>query len=537
MKQKIDIVDSDVLVIGSGIAGLQAALTVAQTGKKPLLVSKSPMGKANNTTLAGGGFSFATEDLSVEAHIEKTLESGRFLNDRKLVSFFSKRAPAKFETLRKMGLSGNYHKRGFNCRSSALIGGPDLTALLVRACQAANVDFLENVMISDLAVSDRKCCGAVGFHKRTGDITAVRAKAVLLATGGAGAIYAQNDNAPGTTGDGYALCLEAGLDLLDMEFVQFYPLVYAGSGRSHLILPTSFGDLGNIVNRHGEDLKEKYGLHKKPIAVVSRDRLSQALYREVAQGNGVDNAILLDLRNADETQIPLDDHMIARYRTRLGYDKEPIKIMPSCHHTMGGVRIDEDGATGLAGLFAAGEVAGAIHGANRMGGNALSEGLVFGEAAGRSACLYAGSEKTDPGFSARAQDIVSRRFQPLINGDREPSDVMPIKKRLKKVLWDKVGIIRDHNALTQGISEIDEIRHELEGMRAGTPAALLRILECRNAVLTGKAVVLSALERTESRGAHFREDFPEEDENWRKHIQVRLSAGEIKISRIVSIKD
>ena len=379
MKQKIDIVDADVLVIGSGIAGLQAALTVAQTGKRPLLVSKAPIGKANNTTLAGGGFSFATEDLSVEAHIEKTLESGRFLNDRKLVSFFSERAPSKFETLRKMGLSGNYHKRGFNCRSSALIGGPDLTALLVRACRAAAVDFLENVMISDLAVSDRRCCGAVGFQKKTGDMMAFRAKAVILATGGAGAIYAQNDNAPGTTGDGYGLCLEAGLDLLDMEFVQFYPLIYAGSGRSHMLLPTSFGDLGTITNRKGEDLKEKYHLHQKPIAIVSRDSLSQALYREVAQGNGVDNAILLDMRNADETQIPLMDHMIARYRRRLGYDKEPIKIMPSCHHTMGGVRIDEDGATGMPGLFAAGEVAGAIHGANRMGGNALSEGLVFGE--------------------------------------------------------------------------------------------------------------------------------------------------------------
>lgn len=537
MTQEAKLIDADVLIIGSGVAGLQAALAVAKSGKKAVLASKSPVGKANNTTLAGGGFSFATDALSVDAHIEKTLESGRFLNDRKLVEFFAALAPSKFEEIRQMGLAGNYSSRGFNCRSSALIGGPDLTALLVRACRAVNVAFLENVMISDLAVSDGRCCGAVGFQKKSGDIIGIRAKAVLLATGGAGAIYAQNDNAPGTTGDGYALSLEAGLELLDIEFVQFYPLVYAGSGRSHLILPTSFGDLGNIVNRHGEDLKEKYGLHKKPIAVLCRDGLSQALYKEVAQGNGVDGAILLDLRKAHETDIPPGDRTMIRYRNKLGYDKEPIKIMPACHHTMGGVRIGPDGATGLEGLYAAGEVTGTIHGANRMGGNALSEGLVFGEAAGRSAAAYAEAVKTPSDFDTLIQHIASQRFQPLMGDGSGSSDVIRLKDRLKRVLWEQVGIVRDQSSLRDGVLKIEEIRNELQGLQAAKPSGVCKILECRNAVLVGKAIALAALERTESRGAHFREDFPKEEDTWRKHIHVQLRDGALTVSRVVAIED
>jgi len=537
MNQTAETIDADVLIIGSGIAGLQAAMAASKSGRKTILVSKSPIGKANNTTLAGGGFSFATDASRVGAHIEKTMESGRFLNDRKLVTFFAQAAPDQIEALRQMGLDGKYSSRGFTCRSSALIGGPDLTGVLGRACRSADVAFLENVVISDLVISDGRCCGAVGFQKRSGDIIGIRAKASVLATGGAGAIYAQNDNAPGATGDGYALSLDAGLELLDIEFVQFYPLVYAGSGRSHLILPTSFGDLGDIVNRHGEDLKKKYGLDRKPIAVVCRDRLSQALFTEVSLGNGVDGAVLLDLRKAHEKDIPPGDSTMMRYRRKLGYDKEPIKILPACHHTMGGVKIDSDGGTGLEGLYAAGEVSGTVHGANRMGGNALSEGLVFGEAAGRSAAAYAGTAAFPAATDTRIQEIASKRCKSLIGGAGGPSGVGPLKNRLKRVLWEKVGIVRSRHGLEEGIQAIDEIRNELMGLRAAKPSDLCKLLECRSAARVGKAVALAALARTESRGAHCREDFPKEDEAWRKHIHVRLADGALSVSRMVSIED
>ncbi|RJQ49531.1 MAG: FAD-binding protein [Desulfobacteraceae bacterium] len=523
------IVETDILIIGSGIAGLEAALTVSGSGRKALLISKSPVGKANNTALAGGGFSFAAETLSIEAHIEKTMESGRFLNDRKLVELFIRKAPAKFEELRRLGLKGIYHGGGFNCRSSALIGGPDLTALLVRACRAAGVAFLDHIMITDFACSEGSCCGAVGFHKKTGDVLGFRSKAVILATGGGGGIYGVNDNAPGTTGDGYTLCLEAGLELKDMEFVQFYPLVYAGSGHSRMILPTAFGDAGKMINSKGEDLKEKYRLHQKPIAILCRDRLSQAFFEEVARGNGVDGAVLLDMRGADETKMSLSKEMISRYKARVRFDREPVKIMPACHHTMGGVETGIDGATGLPGLFAAGEVTGGIHGANRMGGNALSEGLVFGAVAADTACSYADSSTGARDFSRLIDQIASGRFRNTGNSGRPESEAVDLSKRLKSLLWEKIGIVRTRSSLLEGIEKIDEIGRLLKDAGAGSPSDFCRVLECRNAATIGKAIALAALERTESRGAHFREDFPAEDENWRKHIHIRLERGDLRL--------
>ena len=290
MKISLQIVEADVLIIGSGIAGLEAALSVIKSGKQPLLVSKAPMGKANNTTLAGGIFTCATDDFSVAEHIEKTLESGCRINNKLLVEQFAKRAPDKIKTLQKMGLPGKFNRTGFHCRVSSQLGGPGISAVLVRACRKVGVRFLENMVVTDLVIHGGRCWGAVGFNKRTGERYGLRSKAVLLATGGAGAVYQQNDNAPGATGDGYLLALEAGLELIDMEFVQFYPMVYAGSGRGHMIIPAVFGDIGDIVNRQGEDLKKKYELYEKPVAIVSRDRLSQALFKELTLGNEIGRA-------------------------------------------------------------------------------------------------------------------------------------------------------------------------------------------------------------------------------------------------------
>ena len=534
MKDKIHYMDSDILIVGSGIAGLQAALTVARNGKQPLLVSKSPVGRANNTTLAGGGFTYATDHFSPEAHLNKTMESGKMLNNRSLVEYLVKHSPRTVKEFINTGLTGISHKRGFFCRSNALIGGPNITALLVQACREAGVKFLENVMITDLILMDDACHGAVGFQKRTGEFFGLHAKAVLLATGGAGAIYAPNDNAPGTTGDGYILCLQAGLELMDMEFVQFYPLVYAGSGRGQMILPSAFADLGTIVNRHGEDLKEKYQLHEKPIAIVSRDRFSQALFRELAQGNGVDGTILLDLREVDETRIPLNDNLKARFNKKISYNSKPVKIRPACHHTMGGVVIDAGGCTGLKGLYAAGEVVGGIHGANRMGGNALSEGLVFGELVAQSACAYADSHKRVSGYETMAEGTINRRFHAMDPAGKAASDVVPLMKQLREVLWEKVGIIREGNSLKEGIEKIDEIFHGIQKQRASNPFEACRIFECANAALTGKAIALSALERTESRGSHCRNDFSAEDENWLKHIHIQMIERKPEISRITT---
>lgn len=529
MKPQLQIVDSDVLIIGSGIAGLEAALSVSKSGRQPLLVSKAPMGKANNTILAGGAFTCVTDDFSVEAHIEKTLRSGCRLNNKQLVEQFVKRAPAKIKNLRDMGLSGKSHPTGFHCRSSSMVGGPDICAVLVRACRNAGIRFLGSMVVTDLIMEGGRCRGAFGFNKRTGENYGLRSGAVLLATGGAGAAYQQNDNAPGATGDGYLLALEAGLELMDMEFVQFYPMAYAGSGRGHMIIPAAFGDIGEIVNRQGEDLKKKYALDEKPVAIVSRDRLSQALFKELILGNDVDGALLLDMRKADDSKLLFNEDLKTRFRKKISYDTEPVKILPACHHTMGGVSVDIECRTEIEGLFAAGEIVGGIHGANRMGGNALCEAMVFGEQAGISASRYVGNIKPFTGFEKLAETAAERRFN---SGDSGNMGVAALTRALKKTLWEYVGIIRSQVSLEKGIAQIDAILSDLKHAGADSPVERHRLFECRSAAIAGKAIALSALKRTESRGAHYREDYLGEQDAWLKHIHVRMKDGDIDISRI-----
>ena len=534
MAEKTNIIDTDILIIGSGIGGLSAALEAAKNNLRALVVSKSSAGKANNTILAGGLFTFATETFNKDKHLRKTLDAGRMINKPSLVEHFVENSPALVNDLIGMGLNGYFHESGYHCRTTGFLGGPHLSKVLVDACRGAGVDFLDNVMITDLTIIDGECHGAAGFHKRTGEIFGIRSGSSVLAMGGAGGIYAQTDNAPGATGDGYALGLDANLELMDMEFVQFYPLVYAGSGHAHMILPAFFADFGKITNRQGEDIKEKYGLREKPVAIVSRDRLSQALYREVADGNGFDGAIQLDLRNVDIKQIPGGNLIESTLKKKISYDSHPVRIVPACHHTMGGIVTDEYGHTELKHLYAVGEVAGGIHGANRMGGNALCEALVFGKTAVESAAANRPTERRDSTYETRLSDIVRKRFrfeEPAVG----EASAVSMMKTLKSVVWECAGIIRSKDSLRKGITEIDGILEILKERRASSAGELKRLLECRNAALSAKAIAISALERTESRGSHYREDFTEEDTNWCKHIHVKMRDETPSVNRISGI--
>ncbi len=529
----LEIIGSDVLVIGSGIAGLRAALEVSKRGKRALLVSKSPIGKANNTYLAGGVFAFPTETACMDAHIEKILQNGRNLNMRPLVDICARQASSLVKELRDMGMRGTSQSTGFSARSVALTGGPEVTATLMRACRKAGVSFLERIMVTDLVINSEACIGAIGFHKRTGELYGFPAGAVVLVSGGAGAIYAQNDNAPGITGDGYALGMEAGLALIDMEFVQFFPLVYAGSGNVRTIVPSVLADLGTLTNRFGEDLKEKYGLTERHVAVVSRDRLAQAFFTEIIQGNGVEGALLLDMRHVKETEIPLSSKVRELCKRRFSYGSTPLKIAPACHYTMGGLVIDSSGCTDIKGLFAAGEVVGGIDGANRVGGNALSSSLVFGALGARSAVAYAGTNPSLPDFQAVARRAAQKRFSIMSAGHTHAESVRVLMRRLQGVLWEKIGILRSDRSLKEGIKAIDEILAKLQGHRAANPGELCKILEVRNAALTGRAIAVSALARTESRGSHYRSDFPEEDKNWMKRISVQMKYGLPNVASIL----
>jgi succinate dehydrogenase/fumarate reductase flavoprotein subunit len=431
-------------------------------------------------------------------------------------------------------MGGVLHDMGLVTRQASLIGGPGITPPLVGACREQGVQFLEGIMVTELIVDNGVCCGAVGFHKKTGEIFGFRSGAVVLATGGAGSIYAQNNNAPGITGDGYSLALRAGLELMDMEFVQFYPMVRSKGGLARMIVPAVLADLGTVTNRLGEDLKEKYDLREKPIALASRDRFARALFREISQGNGVEGGILLDVRHVDDADIPFEEKAREVLRRNLQYDKEPIRIAPACHHTMGGIPINASGETSMKGLSAAGEVVGGIHGANRMGGNALSEALVFGVRAARAAVTHAGSMSTLSGFENLVEQTVTETLVPRGNNRNQSHATM---RRLGRLLWDQAGIVRSEDSLRQAKVGIEGILTELEGQQASSPRGLCRALECRNAALCAETISMSALRRTESRGSHFREDFPEESEAWQKHIYVQMKRGSIDISRVLPVSE
>jgi succinate dehydrogenase/fumarate reductase flavoprotein subunit len=533
---KVERVDTDVLIIGSGIAGLQAALEARKLGKRVIIVSKSPVGKANNTSFAGGGFTFATESFPPEEHLRQTLKSGRMINDYSLVACMAKDAPARVEELVKMGLEGDYRKTGFWCQSSSMIGGPKITGLMVRACRKTDIRIFENIMITDLIVSESVCRGALGFQKQSGRWYGFESKAVVLATGGAGAAYAKSNNAPGATGDGYALALKAGLELRDMEFVQFHSMVYAGKGHASMIIPSVFADLGDILNRYGEDIKAKYGLNEKPVAMVSRDRFAQAVFHEVRQGNDVDGALFLDLRQMDGTNLPYADKLKARFKRRILWDVEPVRITQACHHTMGGVPIDVDGRTDLKGLYASGEVTGGLHGANRIGGNALSEGLVFGTRAARSAAADIESDGDFKKFESLLNDY-AKKWKRLLNSEtiQRPA-VSTIMASLKQLLWEKVGIVRDGASLKDAIKQIEKVLQSNEFKHVRTPQELRKRVECANMAMAGMAIAVSAFEREESRGSHYREDFSSEVEHWISHIHVSLTEGSPAVSRVVPIQ-
>lgn len=533
-KADMTIIDSDVLIIGSGIAGMSAALEVMKNGKQPLLVSKSSIGKASNTYLAGGRFTFATEGFTAETHMGKTLQAGRGLNEPELVRAFVKDAPSMVHELLQMGMRGVFHSRGFYARHNSIVGGKEVASTLARACKKSGVKLLEGLMVTDLIADDKACYGAIGFQKE-GKVFGLRSGCVLVATGGAGSIYAQNDNAPGSTGDGFALGMRAGLELMDMEFVQFYPLGYVGSKGARSVVPSLFADLGKIMNRLGEDIKEKYRIHDKPIAIVSRDRLAQAFYKEIAQGNGIDNALLLDIRDVEKSQIPFDDRIGKLFKRRFRFNVEPIKITPTCHYNMGGLMIDASCRTALPGLLAAGEVVGGIDGANRMGGNALSSSLVFGAIAARSGISYADSNPDRTKFMTVAKDRVRKRFSTTTTEQSHPPDTKSLRKELGEVLWQNIGIVRSESGLKEGIKRIDRILNELETLQPSHSTDLWRSLECINAALTARAIAVSALARKESRGSHYREDFPNEDKNWVKHISVRIKEGVPNISRILPL--
>ena len=505
---------TDVLVIGSGAAGLRAAIASRQAGAETLVVGKAPAGLGTATILSGAGFAASIDGVATSDYRRETFETGRGINQPELVETLVADASKRVTELITWGMKARISPGMVVAEGAPPAFGREVIRCLKEQAKKTDVRFASGLVLEKLVTDQPPALGILAFRSKTSSWLGIKAKALVVATGGAAALYTRHSNPQRNTGDGYSLALRSGIVLRDMEFIQFYALAVAEAGSPPVIVHPGVADYGKLINDLGEDILEKYNITERPAAARARDRLAQALFREIYH---LSRPVLLDLTTASATnQDPSLDYLTAanwQYLDKFfGVDQRPITVSPLCHFFMGGISIDQNGLTNVPGIFAAGEVVGGLHGANRMGGNALSECLVFGARAGDSAARYVAKIRGSSGDLVFPQPEVKIPAGGKSTAFKRLKD---IKKQLRKVMWDYGGIIRDQNGMMEGLRQLDLIEEEFQRvLRQAQPQETARIIEIYHGLLTSRVVIHAALRRKESRGAHCRSDFPESDPKW-----------------------
>jgi succinate dehydrogenase / fumarate reductase flavoprotein subunit len=577
--------EHDVLVIGAGGAGLRAAIEASAAGVKVGVVSKSLLGKAH-TVMAEGGVAAAlatTDDRDGwKVHFADTMRGGQYLNNPRMAELHAKEAPDRVRELEAWGAlfdrtkDGRILQRNFGGHKyPRLAHVGDRTGLeMIRTLQDhgihQGIDFHMEVSIVALLKDGDRVAGAFGYDRERGRFHLFQAKAVVLATGGIGRAYKITSNSWEYTGDGHALAYEAGADLLDMEFVQFHPtgMIWPLSVRGILVTEGVRGEGGVLKNNEGkrfmfDDIPDNYKAQtadnpeegwrytqgdknaRRPPELLTRDHVARCIMREVRAGRGSPHGgAFLDIAWIKERIPNSEEHikkklpsMYHQFMTLADIDitKVPMEVGPTTHYIMGGVRVDADSQmSSVPGLFAAGECAAGLHGANRLGGNSLSDLLVFGKRAGEYAAKYAkdqGAVKVD---QAQVDAAAKLALAPLEReGEGEPP--YKIQHDLQDMMQDLVGIVRRE----------DEMEKALVGLAGlGKRAAVTRAsgnreynpgwhtaLDLKNLLTVSEAITRAAILRKESRGGHFRDDYPDKDKGWgQKSLVVRRGKdGEMKV--------
>jgi len=533
----------DIVVVGAGLAGLRAAIEAKEKGADVAVLSKLHPVRSHSDQAQGGINAPLSEDDSWEKHAFDTVKGSDYLADQDAVELMCKDAPRAVIELEHWGAlfnrkeNGRLAQRPFGgagfprtCFAADKTGHVLQTTIFEQA-QRNGVQIYEEWFATSLVVEDNLCRGLTAVEIRTGEVAAIQAKAVVLATGGAGQVYSKTTNSLTTTGDGIAIAYNAGVSIEDMEFVQFHPTTLYGS--NILISEGARGEGGYLINALGQRFMEKYAPDKMELA--PRDIVSRAIETEIREGRDFEGGYVhLDLTHLGEAKI--NERLptireLAIYFAGIDPVKEPIPIQPAQHYTMGGVPTDLDSATSVKGLFAAGECACvSVHGANRLGGNSLLDTVVFGRRAGEKAAEYVKEASVSAFPEASLKEEESRIEKLLTRQDGVKAS--EIKRALGSTMSEKVGIFRHKNDLETAKRNVTALQRQFQNVSVmdssrGFNTSLIETLEVGFALDLAEVIIACALARKESRGAHFRVDYPKRDDaKWLKHtLAVRTAKG------------
>ena len=540
--------EHDVLIIGAGGAGLRAAIEALAKGASVGVVCKSLLGKAH-TVMAEGGIAAAMANVDTadgwQPHFRDTMRGGKFLNNWRMAQLHAQEAPDRVRELEQWGAlfdrtdKGAILQRAFGGHTyKRLCHVGDRTGLeMIRTLQDRGVqlgfDVYMECTVTRLLTDGGRVAGAFGYWRENGRFIVFKAKSIVIATGGIGKAWPVTSNSWEYTGDGMTLAYEAGAELMDMEFVQFHPtgMVWPPGVQGLLVTEAVRGEGGILRNKLGERFMEKYD--PKRMELSTRDVVARSIYTEVKEGRGTEHGgAYLDISHKPAEYVKKKlPSMYHQFKELADVDitKGPMEVGPTCHYVMGGIRVDAETAQStLPGLFAAGEAAAGLHGSNRLGGNSLSDLLVFGRRAGLAAAEHAKRVSNTGASETQIAEAEKELLAPFSNPNSESP--YAVHRDLQKVMQSLVGIFRTEEDLKKAFAELEALKARaakasVEGSRLFNPGWHLA-RELKSMLTVSEAVALSALARTESRGAHSRIDYPNYDPVWEKKHNIIVREGE-----------
>ena len=547
MSERFETHEHDVLVIGAGGAGLRAAVEALANGANVGVICKSLLGKAH-TVMAEGGIAAAMANVDAadnwKTHFRDTMRGGKLLNNWRMAQLHAQEAPERVRELEQWGAifdrtqDGRILQRAFGGHTfRRLCHVGDRTGLeMIRTLQdrgvSQGIDVYMECTVVRLLKDGGRAAGVLAYWREQGRFVLLKAKSVVIATGGIGKAWRVTSNSWEYTGDGMALAYEAGADLMDMEFVQFHPtgMVWPPGVQGILVTEAVRGEGGILRNSKGERFMEKYD--PKRMELSTRDVVARSIYTEVKEGRGSPHggAFLNISHKPAEYIIKKLPSMYHQFKELADVDitKGPMEVGPTCHYMMGGIRVEAETAqTTLPGLFAAGEAAVGLHGANRLGGNSLSDLLVFGRRAGLAAAQHAKEVRPPTLDNAQIEQAEREALEPFER--REGENPYAIHRDLQETMQNLVGIFRTRDDMQKALGELEKLKERrkrvsVEGSRMFNPGWHLA-LELKSMLTVAEAVTRSALAREESRGAHSRIDFPDISPEWGKKHNVVRSDG------------